>query len=646
MSPRAERADHPDRAGHQVRRPDAALLASGGAGRRAAGRAAGQGGARARPGFRAVPRRARPARAARPRLPAPRRRPRLRPPRGWRPALPVPRLAVRRRRQVPRDAGRARGQRALPEGAPDAPIRSWSRTASSSPTSATARRPPSPTSTASSRPGTHAFAFKGLIDCNWLQALEVGIDPAHASYLHRFYEDEDPSGDGYGKQFRAASSDSDIPMTRMMREYTRPTDRRRGHGLRPAPVHAAQDQREAHARAGDQPRLPLRLRDPDEHGDDDHPVARADRRHLLLLVRDLHLFGKPVDHAADARAAAAALRAARLPPAPRPPQQLRLQRRRAEDPDLYRHGLRHQRPRPVGDREPGPHPGPHARASRHARQGDRRLPPPAAVGDRPGRQRREAADVARSGARRHGPRPDHRRRHGLRPRAGRPTGRSSTLAGAAARAGPPPPCRRWSPERHASRRKGRSVDRRPPDRRARGRAPHPGGRAHRRAPLLRRPARHPARQDAGRRRDRRGDEERRRLHHDHAAEGHRASHGVPGVGHGRRLRREGMGGRGRRDDAARSRRRSACCPGRRTPAGCCATSSSPTAGRCRSARAISIARRSSALADAGYDFVAGLEVEFHLFKLEKTKLASPMPASPASPARRPTCRCSTRATST
>ncbi len=29
-------------------------------------------------------------------------------------------------------------------------------------------------------PGTHAFAFKGLIECNWLQALEVGIDPAHA----------------------------------------------------------------------------------------------------------------------------------------------------------------------------------------------------------------------------------------------------------------------------------------------------------------------------------------------------------------------------------------------------------------------------------------------------------------------------------
>lgn len=70
-------------------------------------------------------------------------------------------------------------------------------------------------------PATHAFAFKGLIDCNWLQALEVGIDPAHASYLHRFYQDEDTRG-AYGRQFRNASSDSEIPMTRLLREHTRP----------------------------------------------------------------------------------------------------------------------------------------------------------------------------------------------------------------------------------------------------------------------------------------------------------------------------------------------------------------------------------------------------------------------------------------
>jgi phthalate 4,5-dioxygenase len=70
-------------------------------------------------------------------------------------------------------------------------------------------------------PDSHTFAFKGLIECNWLQALEVGIDPAHASFLHRFFQDEDPAA-GYGQQFRAASADSDMPMTRLMREFERP----------------------------------------------------------------------------------------------------------------------------------------------------------------------------------------------------------------------------------------------------------------------------------------------------------------------------------------------------------------------------------------------------------------------------------------
>lgn len=82
-------------------------------------------------------------------------------------------------------------------------------------------------------PGSHAFAFKGLIECNWLQALEVGIDPAHASFLHRFFEDDDPAA-AYGKQFRGNSSDSDMPMTRVLREYDRPTVHveQTGYGLR------------------------------------------------------------------------------------------------------------------------------------------------------------------------------------------------------------------------------------------------------------------------------------------------------------------------------------------------------------------------------------------------------------------------------
>ncbi len=70
-------------------------------------------------------------------------------------------------------------------------------------------------------PASHTFAFKGLIECNWLQALEVGIDPAHASFLHRFFHDEDPA-EGYGRQFRGTSADSDMAMTKLMREYDRP----------------------------------------------------------------------------------------------------------------------------------------------------------------------------------------------------------------------------------------------------------------------------------------------------------------------------------------------------------------------------------------------------------------------------------------
>lgn len=70
-------------------------------------------------------------------------------------------------------------------------------------------------------PDQYTFAFKGLIECNWLQALEVGIDPAHASYLHRFEKDEDLAV-AYGKQFRAQSADSEIPLTKVMRERGSP----------------------------------------------------------------------------------------------------------------------------------------------------------------------------------------------------------------------------------------------------------------------------------------------------------------------------------------------------------------------------------------------------------------------------------------
>jgi hypothetical protein len=74
-------------------------------------------------------------------------------------------------------------------------------------------------------PSTHTFAFKGLWRCNWLQAFEVGIDPAHTSFLHRFLQDDSLEAT-YGRQFRSASDGAvdgeRWPMTRVMREFHRP----------------------------------------------------------------------------------------------------------------------------------------------------------------------------------------------------------------------------------------------------------------------------------------------------------------------------------------------------------------------------------------------------------------------------------------
>ena len=51
------------------------------------------------------------------------------------------------------------------------------------------KEPPFPEFDCFAAPGTHTFAYKGLWHCNWLQAFEVGIDPSHTSFLHRFLND-------------------------------------------------------------------------------------------------------------------------------------------------------------------------------------------------------------------------------------------------------------------------------------------------------------------------------------------------------------------------------------------------------------------------------------------------------------------------
>ena len=78
-------------------------------------------------------------------------------------------------------------------------------------------------------PATHSFAFKGLWRCNWLQAVEVGMDPAHPSFLHRYLQDDTLDATGqkeFGRQFRAASvgavDGERWPMTRVMREVCSP----------------------------------------------------------------------------------------------------------------------------------------------------------------------------------------------------------------------------------------------------------------------------------------------------------------------------------------------------------------------------------------------------------------------------------------
>ena len=78
-------------------------------------------------------------------------------------------------------------------------------------------------------PASHNFAFKGMWQANWLQCFEVGMDPAHPSFLHRFLQDADlleTGSNAGGKQFRSAAA-GDVagerwPMTRVMRELHRP----------------------------------------------------------------------------------------------------------------------------------------------------------------------------------------------------------------------------------------------------------------------------------------------------------------------------------------------------------------------------------------------------------------------------------------
>jgi phthalate 4,5-dioxygenase len=81
--------------------------------------------------------------------------------------------------------------------------------------------PPLPAFDCFEAPNEYTFAFKGFVDCNWLQLNEVGIDPAHASFLHRFFDDE-TDDEAYGQQFRFSTEENDLAITKVLREYDCP----------------------------------------------------------------------------------------------------------------------------------------------------------------------------------------------------------------------------------------------------------------------------------------------------------------------------------------------------------------------------------------------------------------------------------------
>ena len=85
----------------------------------------------------------------------------------------------------------------------------------------TGNPPPLPAFDCFEAPEDFTFAFKGFVDCNWLQLNEVGIDPSHASFLHRFFNDE-TDDEAYGKQFRFSTEENDMPITKVLREYDCP----------------------------------------------------------------------------------------------------------------------------------------------------------------------------------------------------------------------------------------------------------------------------------------------------------------------------------------------------------------------------------------------------------------------------------------
>ena len=264
-------------------------------------------------------------------------------------------------------------------------------------------------------PDTHTFAFKGMIDCNWLQSLEVGIDPAHTSFLHRFFHDEEPAK-GYGKLFRDKSIDSDMPMTQIMREFPRPqievepTE----YGMRVVTLRRISDAN-THVRVTNLV-FPHAFTIPmsSEMTITQWHVPIDDNRHYWYAI--FTSFGAPVNKDEMRRQR---LELYELPDyIPR--------KNKSNDYGFDPHEQEHETFTGMGAdinvhdqwacEFDGGDPGPHQGASRAIRQGDQRLSPPAAGRHRASRPWRAAADGARRRCCRQDHRPRRHRRHRSDPR--------------------------------------------------------------------------------------------------------------------------------------------------------------------------------------------------------------------------------------